>query len=67
MKMNDIKLSELKSELYEIDAKHIHPTIKKTLSQKLIQKALLDGGTAFLQTLKINVGASVILIHNIDV
>ena len=64
-KMNDVRINELEAELFEIEALNIHPTIQN-FKPKLEAKGTV-GGTAFLQTLKIKVGARVMLIHNIDV
>ena len=65
MKMNNIRLNELKTELIEIEARNIHPTIKD-FKPKLDEKGTV-GGTAFLQTLNLKIGARVMLVHNIDV
>ena len=65
MKMNDIRLKELDSELFEIQARHAHPTIKEFVP-KVDAKGTV-GGTSFLQTLKVKIGSRVMLIHNIDV
>ena len=65
MKMNNIRLNELKTELIEIEARNIHPTIKD-FKLKLDEKGTV-GGTAFLQTLNLKIGARVMLVHNIDV
>ena len=65
MKMNDVRLNELKTELFEVKARNIHPTIKH-FKPKVDEKGTV-GGTAFLQNLKFKVGARVMLIHNLDV
>ena len=65
LKMNKIRLSELNTELVEIEAINIHPTIKN-FKPKVEEKGTV-GGTAFMQTLQLKVGAKVMLIHNIDV
>ena len=65
LKMNNIRLNELKSELHEIEARNIHPTIKD-FKPRIDEKGTV-GGTAFLQSLKVKIGARVMLIHNIDV
>ena len=65
MKMNKIRLKELNTELFEIQAKHAHPTIKDFVP-KVDDKGTV-GGTSFLQTLKVKNGSRVMLIHNIDV
>ena len=64
-KMNNIRLSELKTELFEIEARHIHPTMKDFHPKVDVRGTV--GGTGFLQTLNIKVGARVMLIHNLDV
>ena len=63
--MNDIRLNEIGAELFEIEAINIHPSIKN-FKPKIETKGTV-GGTAFLQTLRIKVGARVMLIDNIDV
>ena len=63
--MNDIRLNELRSELFEIEAINIHPTIKE-FKPRIEAKGTV-GGTAFLQTLRFKIGARVMLIHNIYV
>ena len=65
LKMNEIRLKELKTQLYEVEAKNIHPTIKN-FKPKVESKGTV-GGTAFLQTLRLKIGSRVMLIHNIDV
>ena len=65
MKRNDIRLNELKTELLEIHARHLHPTIKE-FRPKLDDKGTV-GGTSFLQTLRIKIGSRVMLIHDLDV
>ena len=64
-KMNNIRLNELKTELFEIEARNIHPTIANF--QPKVDERGTVGGTGFLQTLKIKVGARVMLVHNLDV
>ena len=65
IRMNDLRLSEVKKELYEISARHMHPTMKE-FHPKIDSKGTV-GGTAFLETLRIKVGSRVMLIHNLDV
>ena len=64
-KMNEIRLSELKAELHVVEAKNIHPTIKNF--QPKVDERGTVGGTGFVQTLRIKVGARVMLIHNLEV
>ena len=64
-KMNDIRLSELKTELYIVEATNIHPTLKNF--QPKVDERGTVGGTGFVQTLRLKVGARVMLIHNLDV
>ena len=63
--MNDKRLNELETKLFEFEAINIHPVIKN-FKPKVESKGTV-GGTAFLQTLRIKVRARVVLIHNIDV
>ena len=56
-KMNDIRLNEIGAELFEIEAINIHPSIKN-FKPKIATKGTV-GGTAFLQTLRIKIGARV--------
>ena len=65
MRMNDIRLSEMRTEIHEIHAKHMHPTMKE-FRPKIDNKGTV-GGTGFPETLRIKVGAKVMLIHNLDV
>ena len=65
MKMNDVRLNELDTELFEIQAKHVHPTVKDFVPKVDVKGTV--GGTSFLQLLKVKNGSRVMLIHNIDV
>ena len=65
MKMNDVRLEELNTELYKISAKHMHPTMLEFKPR--IDSRGTVGGTGFLEMLNIKVGARVMLIHNLDV
>ena len=63
--MNDMRLNELNTELYQIEAINIHPSIKN-FQPKVNEKGTVCG-TSILQTLKSKVGAKVMLLHNIHV
>jgi len=63
--MNNIRLEELKTQLVEVEARNIHPTIKD-YRPKVDSKGTV-GGTAFMQTLCLKEGARVMLIYNLDV
>ena len=64
-KLNEKRLNELSEQLFVIEAINIHPTIKN-FKPKLEEKGTV-GPTAFLQQLKVKIGAKVMLVHNIDV
>ena len=53
MRMHDIRLSEMRTEIHEIHAKHMHPTMKE-FNPKIDNKGTV-GGTGFLETLEIKV------------
>ena len=59
--VNEKRLKQQQSKLYTIEAKHDPPTRKVT-----IKSAGTVEDTAFLQTLRLKVGARVMLIHNIN-
>ena len=63
-KQNNLRLDELKTPLLKIEAINYHPTIPN-FEPKLNAKGTI-GNTAFLQTLRIKIGARVMLIHNLD-
>ena len=59
--VNENRLKQLQSKLYIIEAKHDPPTRKV-----FIKSAGTIEETAFLQTLRLKVGARVMIIHNIN-
>ncbi|KAJ8369405.1 hypothetical protein SKAU_G00094330 [Synaphobranchus kaupii] len=63
-KQNNLRLDELKTELLEIGAINHHPAILN-FKPKVSSKGTV-GNSAFLQTLRVKVGARVMLIHNLD-
>ena len=64
-RLNEKRLMEMNAPMITVEAINVHPTIKDF--QPKVEAKGTVGTTAFLQELKIKVGARVMCIHNIDV
>ena len=65
-KRNNDYLENLEGEEVTLKAVHHHPQ-QKSFKVKIDDKDGTVGGTAFLDSLKIKIGASAMVIHNVDV